>query len=127
MRRGGRGVEGDEVMCFGKKTAVAAAAALLSAAATASASPVTVLKAKVPFGFEVNGHTWPAGTYLIQRDEMSAWSVLYIKSANRGDHSMAIVTTIPDGGQDPAGTQPALTFKRHKNQTSCPASGSRRT
>src|SRR5262245_12834578 len=61
------GVEGDEVMCFGKKTAVAAAAVLLSAAVTAGASPVTVLKATVPFAFEVNGHSLPAGTYLIQR------------------------------------------------------------
>ncbi len=45
---------------------------LLSAADTARASTSTVLKANVPFAFEVNGQTLPAGHYLIQREDDSS-------------------------------------------------------
>jgi hypothetical protein len=33
-----------------------------------------------------------------------------------GTHAFAILSTTPDGGHDPAGARPALTFKRHENQ-----------
>jgi hypothetical protein len=92
------------------------AAVLLCAAGTARASVETVFKATVPFAFEVNGHTLPAGTYLIQRDDMTSPSVLIIREANKTHAAAAVVTTIPDGGQDPAGSRPALTFKRHENE-----------
>jgi hypothetical protein len=103
-------------MSFGTRTAAAMAAVLLCAAGTARASAETVLKATVPFPFEVNGHTLPAGTYLIQRDDMSSPSVLIIRRADRDNHATAMVTTIPDNGQDPAGSRPALTFKRHERE-----------
>ncbi|HYU78670.1 MAG TPA: hypothetical protein VEK56_06780 [Vicinamibacterales bacterium] len=52
--------------------AALAGAMLLSAADTARASTSTVLKANVPFAFEVNGQTLPAGHYLIQREDDSS-------------------------------------------------------
>jgi hypothetical protein len=102
-------------MYFGTRTIAAMAAALLCAAGTASASAETVLKVNVPFAFEVNGHSMPAGSYLIQRDDMTSPSVLIIRGAGRGHHETAMVITQPDNGPDPAGTQPALAFKRHEN------------
>ena len=101
-------------MDFGTRTIAAMAAALLCAGGTASASAETVLKVNVPFAFEVHGHTMPAGSYLIQRDDMTSPSVLVIRGASRGNHETAMVTTQPDNGPDPAGTQPALAFKRHE-------------
>ena len=103
-------------MDFGMRTAATMAAVLLCAAGTARASAETVMKAKVPFAFEVNGHTMPAGTYLIQRDDMTSPSVLIIKGADRGNHATTMVNTLPDDGRDPAGTQPALAFKRHERE-----------
>ena len=101
-------------MRFIKTTSAAAAALLLFGAGTALASTETMLKAKVPFAFEVNGRPMPAGTYLIQRDDVSP-DVLVIRGANKGNHAMAIVSTTPDNRQDPAGTKPALTFKRRES------------
>lgn len=103
-------------MSFGTRTAAAMAAVLLCAAGTARASAETVMKANVPFAFEVNGHSFPAGTYLIQRDDMSSPSVLIIRGADKGNHATAMVMTMADNGQDPAGSRPALTFKRHERE-----------
>lgn len=103
-------------MTVGMKTMALAGAALVCAAGTAAASPVTVLTVNVPFAFEVNGHNLPAGHYLVERDDMNSPSVLIIKSAQRGSHDTAVVTTQPDNGKDPAGTQPALAFTRHERE-----------
>ena len=103
-------------MDVGMKTIASMAAVLLCAAGTASASPETVLKVNIPFAFEVNGHSLPAGAYVIERDDMSSPSVLIIRGAGRGNHETAMVTTQPDNGPDPAGTQPALAFKRHERE-----------
>jgi hypothetical protein len=102
-------------MSFGPRTAAVSAAVLLCAAGTARASGDTMFKANVPFAFEVNGHTLPAGTYLIQHDDMSSPSVLTLRHVGK-DHAIATVTTIPDNGQDPAGSKPALAFKRHEGE-----------
>jgi hypothetical protein len=103
-------------MNVGTRSAAAMATVFLCGAGAASASAETVMKATVPFAFEVNGHTMPAGTYLIQRDDMTSPSVLVIRRTGRGNHDTAMVTTLPDSGQDPAGTQPALAFKRHERE-----------
>ncbi len=42
-------------------------------------------------------------------------SILLIRGAGH-NHAHALVATRPDGGQDPAGSTPALTFKRSETQ-----------
>ena len=91
-----------------------AGAILVFAGGTARASTSNVLEANVPFPFVVNGQTMPAGKYMVQRDDTSS-SVLLIRGEGN-NHASAFVSTTPDGGHDPAGSQPALTFKRHENQ-----------
>ena len=91
-----------------------AGAILLCAGGTARASMSEVLEANVPFPFVVNGQTMPAGRYMVQRDDTSS-SILLIRGEGN-NHALALVSTIPDGGHDPAGSQPALTFTRHENQ-----------
>jgi hypothetical protein len=87
---------------------------LLCAGGTARASTSNVVEANVPFPFVVNGETLPAGKYLVQRDDMSS-SVLLIRG--EGNNQMAaFVSTTPDGGHDPAGSKPVLTFNRYANQ-----------
>ena len=98
-----------------RNVVLAAGAILLCASGTAQASPSTVLKAKVPFPFVVNGHELPAGMYRVQRDDMSSSSVLLIRGEG-SNHSVAFLTATPDYGQDPAGSKPALTFKRRENE-----------
>jgi hypothetical protein len=88
-------------------------AILVCAGGTAQASTSTVLEANVKFPFVVNGRTLPAGKYEIQRDDTSP-QVLLIRSED-GKHASAFVTTIPDGGRDPGGSKPVLTFKRDED------------
>ena len=95
-----------------RNAVLTAGAILLCAAGTARAS--TVLEANVPFPFVVNGQDSPAGKYTVQRDDMSS-SVLLVRG-EKNNHTAAFVATTQDGGHDPAGTQPALTFRRHENQ-----------
>jgi hypothetical protein len=88
------------------KAAMVVAAALLLSSAGAEASTSTVLHAKVPFSFVVNGRTLPAGTYTIRRDDTNR-SILLVTSDNKSRVAM-FVSTIPDSGHDPAGSKPAL-------------------
>jgi len=97
-----------------RNAVLTAGAILLCAAGSARASTSTVLEANVPFSFVVNGENFPAGRYTVRRDDMSS-SVVLIRG-EKGNHMAALVFTRPDGGHDPAGSQPALTFKRHENQ-----------
>jgi hypothetical protein len=97
-----------------RNAVLTAGAILLCAAGTARASASTVLEAKVPFPFVVNGQNFPAGTYTVQRDDMSS-SVVLIRGENN-NHVAAFAATTPDGGHHPAGSRPALTFARHDNQ-----------
>ena len=69
------------------------------------------LAVKVPFSFQVNGRTLPAGNYTITRDN-AASSVFMI----RGDKGGAFVATVPAAGHDPSGNQPSLTFVRQETQ-----------
>ena len=72
-----------------------------------------VVQANVPFPFVVNGRTLPAGKYAVERN-MTTPSALMIRAQHGRD--AAVVLTTPDGGTDPAGTKPALTFQRYENQ-----------
>jgi hypothetical protein len=93
---------------------LAAGTVLLCGAGTALASPYTVLKAKVPFAFEVKGRNFPAGTYTLERDDLSP-SIVLIRGEGR-NHAAAFITTAPDGGHDPAGSKPVLTFKKLEHE-----------
>jgi hypothetical protein len=92
---------------------ILAGAILLCAGGTAQAMDST-LEASVPFSFVVNGKNMPAGKYLIKRDDTSPW-VLLIRG-EKDNHVAVLVSTVPDGGRDPSGSRPVLTFKRTENQ-----------
>ena len=91
-----------------------AGALLLCASGTARASTSPVLHASVPFPFVVNGQTFAAGKYKIERDDSSP-SILLIRGEGT-NHTARFISTNPDGGRDPAGSRPALTFTRHEHQ-----------
>ena len=93
---------------------VVAGAILLSVAGTARADMDTVVKANVPFAFVVNGHAMPAGRYRIERDALSP-SLVLIRSDEKHNHAAAFVLAIRDGGHDPAGAKPVLTFNHVEN------------
>lgn len=95
-----------------RNAVLAAGAILVCAGGTAQAATSTVVEANVPFPFVVNGENFPAGRYLIQRDDMS---VALIRGES-DNHAVAYVLTRPDEGRDPAGSRPALSFDRHENQ-----------
>jgi hypothetical protein len=97
-----------------RNAVLVASAILLGASGTARASVSDVLHANVPFPFVVNGQSFPAGRYTIQRDDLLS-SVLLIRAEGH-NHQGVFVTTTPDGGKDPAGSKPVLTFKLHENQ-----------
>jgi shikimate 5-dehydrogenase len=91
-----------------------AGAIVVCAGGTARASTSNVLEASVPFSFVVNGQTLPAGKYMVQRDDTSS-SVLLIRGEGN-NHASVFVSTTPDGGHDPAGSKPTLTFRQGENQ-----------
>ena len=96
------------------KSVILAGVFLLFAGANANAALLDVLEVKVPFPFVVNGQSFPAGRYSVERDDLTS-SVLLLRGEN-GNHAAAFVSTVPAGGQDPAGRVPVLTFKRYENQ-----------
>ncbi len=99
-----------------RKELILAGVMLLVGGATAHADMEPVVRTNVPFPFVVNGHTLPAGKYLIQRDDLSR-SVLLIRSNEKTKAGGVFVATVPDGGHDPAGPfKPVLTFRRVENQ-----------
>jgi hypothetical protein len=93
---------------------VLAGVILLSVTGTAQAGMEPVVKADVPFAFVVNGHSMPAGKYRIERDELSP-SLLLIRGDQKNNHAAAFVLSIRDGGRDPSGSTPVLTFKHVEN------------
>ena len=100
---------------FGKEL-ILAGVLLLVGAGTARADMDTMLRTKVPFPFVVNGHTLPAGKYIIQRDELSR-SILLIRGNEKNNAGGVFLATVPDGGHDPAGAfKPILTFRKVENQ-----------
>ena len=99
---------------FIRNSVMAAGAFLLCSVGTAHAAPSTLVKAKVPFPFVDNGQAFPAGTYIVQRDE-TASSVLLIRGDRTSQPAM-FISTLPDGRQDHAGSRPTLEFKQYENQ-----------
>jgi len=93
---------------------VAGALLLVAGAATSAAAATNVLEVKVPFPFVVNGQTLPAGQYMVERDD-SVPSVLLIRG-EKGNRTAKFVSGQAAGGQDPAGSAPALLFKRDENR-----------
>ena len=93
---------------------VLAGAILLSAAGTAQAGMEQVVTANVPFAFVVDGHTMPAGKYRIERDELSP-SLLLIRGDQKSNHAATFVLSTRNGGRDPSGATPVLTFKHVEN------------
>ena len=99
-----------------RKEFILAGAMLLVASGTAHAGMSSVVHATVPFPFVVNGQTLPAGKYTIERDDLSL-STLLIRSDQKHQPGGVFVTTVRDGGHDPAGAfKPVLTFKKVENQ-----------
>lgn len=99
---------------IGMKGIVFAGAMLLCTGATVQAAD-TLVKANVPFAFVVNGQNMPAGKYLIQRDENMPSTLLIRGDQKTNSHASVFVLTIRDGGQDPAGDKPVMTFKHVEN------------
>jgi hypothetical protein len=109
------GMKGERIMRTILRNAVLATGALvLCAAGTARAGETPILHGFVPFQFVVDGRTFQPGTYTIEQDDESP-ALLLIRS-DSGNHSARFVSTIPDEGRDPAGSHPALTFKRYEGQ-----------
>jgi hypothetical protein len=89
-----------------------ALAGVVLTAGTASAAGV--LEAKVPFPFVVNGQSFPAGQYRIERVG-SGSSVLLIRG-DGASRTAALVATRPAAEQSPGSDMPALQFKKHENE-----------
>ena len=96
------------------KSVVLAGAFLLGAGAAANAAASNIVEVKIPFAFVVNGQSFPAGQYMVEREEMSS-PVLLIRG-EKGNHRATFVSAMAAGGQDPAGDVPALVFTHYENQ-----------
>lgn len=94
------------------KSLIGALAGVVLTAATASAADV--LEAKVPFPFVVNGKSFPAGEYTIERAS-SGSSVLLIRG-DHGNRAAAFVAARPAAEPSPTSEMPALQFKKHENE-----------
>jgi hypothetical protein len=82
---------------------------------TGAANASEVMTVNVPFPFVVRHETFPAGKYLLERDDMSP-SVMLIEGV-KGNKAATFVATNAAAGHDPAGQKPCLTFARtEKNQ-----------
>jgi hypothetical protein len=97
-----------------RNAVLVAGAALFCATGTARASTTTLMQANVAFPFVVHGQVFPAGAYLVQRDDASP-SLLLIRGEG-SNHKATFVPVMRDSGRDPAGWKPALTFTQHDNQ-----------
>ena len=84
-----------------------AAGAMVLGAATVGASPDMIFEGEVPVPFVVNGMTFPAGKYMVERESSS---VLLIRGEKK-NHAAAFFETMRDSGFDPAGAQPALVLQ----------------
>ena len=86
---------------------ILAAGAVVLGATTAGAATSTIFEGEVPVPFVINGTTFPAGKYMVQRESSS---VLLIRGEKK-NHAAAFIDTMRDSGFDPAGAQPALVLK----------------
>src|SRR5262245_30261815 len=73
----------------------------------------TRVVATIPFNFIVRGHEFPAGNYEVRLSD-TADGVALIDNL-KSNVSMFTIT-IPAGGSDPAGEQPALVFDHRENR-----------
>lgn len=87
-----------------KTSGLLAAAFTLLAAGTARASTINVT---VPFSFELQGQTLPAGEYRVTNDEG-----IVTFCGEKPLHGCLNVMTEPASGVDPKGDIPAVTFTR---------------
>jgi hypothetical protein len=94
------------------KSMLLAGAFVVATAGVARAGVEDVLEVNVPFSFTVGGTTFPAGRYMIERDDMAS-AVLLIRG-ERGTPTAAFVTTM-SVGHGTEGAVPALTFTRDEN------------
>jgi hypothetical protein len=92
---------------------VAGAALVLTAAASTQAYAFDTVTVKVPFAFNVENRTLPAGQYIVQRADQDP-SVLVLRGV-KGTHGSAVVLTDAAPGRDPEGSKPCLTFSRVGN------------
>src|SRR5262245_35955881 len=97
--------KGEDVMNSRMRNLMLAAGAIVIGATTAGATP-TIFVGDVPMPFVVNGVTFPAGKYMVQRESSSVFLIRGEKN-----HAAAFIETLPDEGRDPAGTEPALVLK----------------
>jgi len=73
----------------------------------------TRVVAKIPFDFIVHGHELPAGTYEVRLSDTADGIALI---DNLKSNVSMFTITIPAGGSDPAGEQPALVFDHRENR-----------
>ena len=87
------------------KMSVLMGLALLLVEGSANAALVEI---KVPFPFQVENQTLPAGQYRVERD-IDNPSILFIRGEN-GIHASVIASSVEAGGQNPTGDKAALVF-----------------
>ena len=75
-----------------------------------SAKASELVEIKVPFPFQVQNQTLPAGQYRVERD-IDNPSILFIRGEH-GIHASAIASSVEAGGQNPAGDKAVLVFTR---------------
>jgi hypothetical protein len=96
-----------------KHSMVVGAALLLTAAGSTRAYAFETVTVNVPFSFNVENKTLPAGRYVVERADQDP-AVLVIRGA-KGTHGGAVVLTDAAAGQDPKGDKPCLTFSHVGN------------
>jgi hypothetical protein len=69
----------------------------------------------VPFPFVVEHKEFPAGRYQIGRANQDG-AVITIEDVNNGPNAFTFALTTSAGGFDPAGSQPALVFRRYETE-----------
>jgi hypothetical protein len=95
-------------------TAVLGALAMVGLTA-GTAAAADVLQAKIPFAFVVNGKSFPAGQYTIERAGMGSEPVFLIRN-DSGKGRAAFVAARPVDRHSPPSEMPALQFTRRDNQ-----------
>lgn len=88
----------------------------LVALTAGTASAGDVLEAKIPFPFVVNGKSFPAGQYTIERAGMGSEPVFLIRSERGDSHSAFVAARPTDRHTTVPSDMPALQFKKHDNQ-----------
>ena len=94
------------------KSVIGALAGVVLTAGTAAAADV--LEAKVPIPFMVNGKSFPAGEYTIER--ATAGSSVFLIHGDHGNRTAVLVGTRPAAEHAPASDMPTIQFKKHENE-----------